>query len=136
MTDVLNPQQRSKCMSRIRNKNTTPELVVRSLVHRMGFRFRLHRKDLPGNPDMVLPCYRKIIFVNGCFWHHHRNCKYATMPSTRRKFWENKLFGNIVRDKKNIYTLKRMDWLVLTVWECEIKNNYDNLVNKIERFLY
>ncbi len=109
-------------MSRIRNKNTIPELLLRSFLHRMGFRFRLHRKDLPGKPDIVLPKYKTVIFVHGCFWHRHSGCKRATTPSTNTEYWEEKFRKNVERDEKNRVELEALGWQVMVVWECEIKN--------------
>ena len=118
MADVLTPTQRSRCMSCIRSKNTKPEILVRSMLHRMGFRFRLHRKDLPGRPDIVLPRYRAVVLVHGCFWHKHR-CKYGRVtPKTNATFWEDKRNANVERDKKNILALRRKGWRVLVIWEC------------------
>ena len=105
-------------MSRIRNKNTRPEIIVRSLVHRMGYRFSLHRKDLPGKPDLVLKKHEKVIFVHGCFWHMHK-CSYGRVkPATNTKFWHNKRSGNRERDRRNIRKLRGLGWRVLVVWEC------------------
>ncbi|MBA7639725.1 Very short patch repair protein [subsurface metagenome] len=134
MTDVLTPEQRHKCMSNIRSKNTKPEFVVRHLVHSMGYRYRLHRWDLPGCPDMVLPKHHKIIFVHGCFWHMH-NCSYGRVtPKTNAKFWQSKREGNVARDKRNLGRLRRVGWKVLTIWECETRNQ-EKLPKKLERFL-
>lgn len=120
--DRFTPSQRSALMSRVRGKNTRPEELVRSLLHRMGFRFRLHRKDLPGTPDIVLPKYRIVIFVHGCFWHRHPGCKKTTMPQTNRDFWEKKLARNVERDAEIAERLTKAGWRVLVVWECELKN--------------
>ena len=122
MTDVLTPEQRSRCMSAIRSKNTKPEMIVRSVTHCMGYRFRLHRKDLPGKPDLVFPRRRKAIFVHGCFWHQHPNCRFATRPATRAEFWAEKLDGNVARDEKHITALQELGWKVGVVWECEIRD--------------
>jgi DNA mismatch endonuclease, patch repair protein len=122
MSDVLTPEQRKYNMSRIRYKNTRPELIVRSEVHRMGFRYKLHNSGLPGKPDLVLTRHKKIIFVHGCFWHMH-TCKYGIVkPRTNAEFWENKRLGNVKRDRKNIRELKKNGWQVLIVWECWTKN--------------
>ena len=115
-------EQRSRNMSAIKSKNTKPEIAVRKLLHSMGYRFRLHRKDLPGSPDIVLPKYKTVIFVHGCFWHRHQNCKYASNPKTRREFWEKKFKENIERDKKTQEKLKNLGWKTKIVWECEIKD--------------
>ncbi len=105
-------------MSRIRSKNTGPEIIVRGMVHHMGYRFRLHRRELPGSPDIVLPRHRKAIFVHGCFWHMHR-CRYGRVrPATNPEFWEKKRRGNVDRDRRNIKALRAMGWKVLVVWEC------------------
>ena len=126
-------------MSRIRSGNTKPELLVRSLLHRMGYRFRLHQKDLPGKPDIVLPKYKTVIFVHGCFWHRHENCKYAYMPKSRQKFWNNKFKTNIERDKKVNQQLKNLGWKVNIIWECElsdvkaVKKKLDNYFRNDEK---
>lgn len=134
MTDVLTPEQRRFNMSRIRNKNSRPEMIVRSLVHRMGFRFRLHTSKLPGKPDLVLVRHRKVVFVHGCFWHMHA-CKYGRVkPKTNADFWENKRLSNVTRDKSNIRKLKKQGWQVLVVWECWTKD-LEMLQPKITSFL-
>ena len=115
-------EQRSRNMSAIKSKNTKPEIAVRKLLHSMGYRFRLHRKDLPGSPDIVLPKYKTVIFVHGCFWHRHENCKYASTPKTRKEFWENKFKSNVKRDKEIQEKIKNLDWRSVVIWECEIKN--------------
>ena len=130
MADVLNREQRRYCMSRIRGKHTKPEIVVRRIVHCMGYRFRLHRRELPGSPDMVLPRHLKVIFVHGCFWHKHR-CRYGRVrPATNKEFWEKKRGGNVERDRRNLKALKRMGWNVLVVWECWTRD-----ASKLERRL-
>lgn len=121
MTDKLSPQQRSEVMSAVKGKNTKPELRVRCALHAMGYRFRLHRNDLPGKPDIVLPKYKLCIFVHGCFWHQHPGCKRATMPSSNRAYWKKKLVGNFERDKKNVDEIKSLGWRVCVIWECETK---------------
>ena len=118
--DRLTPQRRSWNMSRIRGRDTEPERLVRSLLHRCGFRFSLKRKDLPGKPDIVLPKFKTVVFVHGCFWHHHLGCKNAVLPKTRRSFWTKKLLGNIERDRRNVRELVESGWQVLLVWECEL----------------
>ena len=127
-------EQRSRNMSAIKSKNTKPEIFVRKLLHSKGYRFRLHKKDLPGSPDIVLPKYKTVIFVHGCFWHRHQNCKYASNPKTRREFWEKKFKENIERDKKTQEKLKNLGWKTKIVWECEIKKQ-DKLIKKLEDFL-
>jgi DNA mismatch endonuclease (patch repair protein) len=132
MTDVLNPRQRSFNMSRIRGKDTSPEIVVRRLLHSLGYRFRLHVPDLPGRPDIVLPKYRAIIFVHGCFWHMHR-CKYGkVVPKTNEAFWQAKRASNVERDRRHRQLL-RGKWLVLIVWECETRNP-ERLRGKLDKF--
>ena len=106
-------------MSRIRGKNTAPEKIVRSLLHRLGYRFRLHVKTLPGKPDIVLPKYKTVIFVHGCFWHRHKGCKNCTTPTNRQEFWLTKLNGNAVRDKLHQRALRKLGWRVIAIWECE-----------------
>ena len=109
-------------MSAIKSKNTKPEIAVRKLLHSMGYRFRLHGKDLPGSPDIVLPKYKIVIFVHGCFWHRHENCKYASTPKTRQEFWEIKFKANVKRDLEIQEKIKNLDWRSVVIWECEIKN--------------
>ena len=107
-------------MSRIKSCNTKPEIVVRSLLHNMGYRFRLHRKDLPGKPDIALPRYKSVIFVDGCFWHRHKECKNTTSPKTKKTFWREKFKANVIRDKKVQEELNSMGWKILIIWECEL----------------
>ena len=108
-------------MARIKSKDTVPEKLVRSWLHRNGYRFRLHRKDLPGSPDIVLPKYRSVIFVHGCFWHQHPGCRKASIPDQNRDFWEKKLSQNIVRDRRSYDALESLGWRVVVVWECECR---------------
>ncbi|MBE3145391.1 MAG: DNA mismatch endonuclease Vsr [Planctomycetes bacterium] len=132
--DVLTKKQRSFNMSQIRSKNTSPEITVRSLVHRMGYRYGLHRSDLPGHPDIVLVKYKKIVFVHGCFWHMHR-CRFGrVIPATRTNFWQNKRRGNVSRDKCNSQKLKTMGWKILIVWECQMKDA-EKLTRRLQAFL-
>lgn len=121
-------------MSRIRGIDTKPELIVRSLLHRNGYRFRLHRKDLPGRPDIVLPKYHAVILVHGCYWHRHKGCRFAYTPKSRREFWEKKFADNVARDRRNVRALRKLGWRCLTVWECEIKNE-EKLRSRLVRFL-
>jgi len=109
-------------MARIRGKDTKPELLVRSLLHRMGYRFRLYRKDLPGTPDIVLPRLRTVVFVHGCFWHRHKDCKGTSTPKTHVDFWEAKFKRNVERDSRNRRDLRRLGWRYIVVWECETRN--------------
>jgi DNA mismatch endonuclease (patch repair protein) len=134
MTDHLNAQERSRNMSRVKGRDTKPELIVRSIVHRLGYRFRLHEKKLPGSPDLVLPRHRKVIFVHGCFWHGHRGCPRAGRPSTNREFWDRKIEGNMARDAANIKALRRENWKVLVVWQCAMKDR-EQLEKRLAEFL-
>src|SRR5438067_12384566 len=123
MRDRLTPERRSWNMSRIRCKNTSPEMRVRSLLHRMGFRFRLHGKKLPGRPDVVLAKYKTVIFVHGCFWHRHQGCKNCTTPTNRREWWLAKLNGNAARDRLHAVSLRKLGWRVIVVWECQTEKS-------------
>lgn len=127
MPDVVDPPTRSRMMSGIRGKNTKPELIIRRYLHSCGFRFRLHRKDLPGQPDLILPKYKTVIFVHGCFWHRHGGCKYATSPKSRASFWEEKLGRNVIRDQEHLNALIAMGWRVVVVWECGLKHSFDKV---------
>jgi DNA mismatch endonuclease (patch repair protein) len=120
--DSLSREKRSWNMSRIRSKDTKPEMIVRSILHRMGYRFRLHDKKLPGAPDIVLAKYRTVIFVHGCFWHRHPKCKYAYIPKSRLGFWMEKFNKNIIRDKMRIQELKELGWQIIVIWECETRD--------------
>ena len=134
MTDVLTPEQRRLNMSRIRGKNTKPEMTLRHGLHAKGLRFRLHRKDLPGRPDLVFISWRKVIFVHGCFWHMH-DCRWGRVtPATNSDFWKNKRKGNCDRDIKAMEALTAAGWQTLVVWECETKN-MEPLQAKLEAFL-
>jgi DNA mismatch endonuclease (patch repair protein) len=136
MADVHTPAVRSYNMSMIKGKNTKPEIIVRKFLHSKGLRFRLHRKNLPGKPDIVLPKYKTVIFINGCFWHGHKNCKYFVVPKTRSEWWLNKINGNIVNDKRKIRLLRNNNWKVIVLWECQLKpkkvlRTLDKLILKI-----
>lgn len=120
--DIISEERRSWNMSRIRGKDTKPEIIVRSMLHRMGYRFRLHRKDLPGKPDIVLSKYNTVIFVHGCFWHRHKGCKYAYKPKSRVNFWNAKFDETVARDKRNRKQLQSKGWNVEIIWECETEN--------------
>ncbi|WP_462271053.1 very short patch repair endonuclease [Desulfobacter sp.] len=132
--DVFSKGKRSQIMSHISGKDTKPEILVRSLLHRMGYRFRLHKKNMPGKPDIVLPKYKKVIFVHGCFWHGHENCPRSKRPSTNVEFWNKKIDANIERDKKIIKSLEYLGWKTLIIWTCEIKNE-DALKHKLISFM-
>ena len=131
MADILTKEKRSWNMSRIKGKDTKPELLLRSLLHRSGFRFRLHDKKLPGKPDIVLPRYKTVIFVNGCFWHRHSGCRYAYTPKSGQEFWFKKFESTVKRDKEKEEKLKEKGWDVIVVWECELKRNGDEVINKV-----
>ena len=120
--DVFSHQQRSKIMSLIHSQNTEPELFIRSFLFEHGFRFRLHGKDLPGSPDIVLPKYKTVIEVRGCFWHRHPGCKVATMPSSNVDFWKAKFDRNVTRDKRNELAIRRLGWHLIVLWTCQIHN--------------
>lgn len=119
--DVVPPEQRSRNMSKIKGKNTKPEMIVRSTCHDLGLRYRLHRKDLPGTPDLVFPKYQLCLFVHGCFWHRHPGCKYAYTPKSRLDFWLPKLAKNVERDAKALRELETAGWRVSIIWECQTK---------------
>jgi len=123
MADIMSGSARSRLMSRIRGKDTMPELRVRRYLHSRGLRFRLHVKDLPGKPDLVFPRYRTVVFVHGCFWHQHPGCAYAVMPASNIEFWRSKLEGNVLRDHRHAAALESLGWRVLTVWECEVRDS-------------
>jgi DNA mismatch endonuclease (patch repair protein) len=131
--DTMTPEQRSRLMSQIRSKDTKPELAVRSLVHRMGYRFRLHARNLPGTPDLVFSSRRKVIFVHGCFWHGHA-CQKGRRPQTRAAFWNEKIDNNRKRDRKSRRQLKKLGWSSLIVWECEVGCT-EALAKKLAQFL-
>lgn len=139
MTDVVSSTKRSWMMSRITGKDTRPEMIIRSGLHRRGYRFRLHRKDLPGKPDIVLPKYNALIFVNGCFWHGHQ-CHLFKMPSSRRDFWRTKIQKNCERDQQNYKRSLAEGWRLLVVWECAIKGRKRlsvlEIIGEIERWLH
>ena len=128
--DHLTPEKRSWNMSRIKSKDTTPERIVRSFLHRNGFRFRLHVKDLPGKPDIVLSKYKTVIEVRGCFWHRHPGCKVATTPSSNKEYWLKKFASNVARDQRTEQELKKLGWNIIVIWECEInsKNIFESLL--------
>ncbi len=136
MVDNLSPKDRSWCMSQIRSEGMKPERLVRSMVHRLGYRFRLHRRGMPGKPDLVLPRYRTVIFVNGCFWHWHPDpgCPIAGLPKTNLGYWEPKLTRTRIRDREHTASLEAEGWRVLTVWECYLRS-LDGVVCRIREFL-
>lgn len=122
MTDIVDRATRSRMMSGIRGKDTKPEMIVRRYLHRSGLRFRLHDRSLPGSPDLVFPRFKVVLFVHGCFWHQHPGCKFAYMPASNRKFWMTKLQGNVERDERQRKALEELGWRVMTIWECEARN--------------
>lgn len=135
MIDILTKEKRSWNMSQIKGKDTRPEILLRSIIHRSGQRFRLHDNKLPGKPDIVLPRYKTAIFVNGCFWHRHKGCKYAYMPKSRIEFWESKFSRTVQRDAEKSRELMELGWHVFTAWECEINNDPDYLLERLLIFL-
>jgi DNA mismatch endonuclease (patch repair protein) len=130
MADVHSKEIRSYNMSRIKSKNTKPEMLVRQFLHKNGFRYRLHVKDLPGKPDIVLPKYKTVIFIHGCFWHGHEGCKYYVVPKTKTEWWLNKININILNDEKTTNALIAIGWTVLNVWECKLKKNIMDITLK------
>ncbi|AZV28538.1 very short patch repair endonuclease [Pseudomonas syringae] len=131
--DIVDSGTRARMMSGIRGKNTVPEMLVRRFLHARGYRYRVHRRDLPGKPDLVLPRLKVCIFVHGCFWHRHPGCVYATTPKTRPEFWSEKFQKNVKRDLANIDALETAGWSVLIVWECHLKNDPDTLERLAEK---
>jgi len=137
MADIHSKAVRSYNMSKIKNKNTKPELIVRQFLHGMGFRYRLHVKNLPGQPDIVLAKYKTAIFIHGCFWHSHKDCKFAATPKSNVEYWEPKLNNNILRDLTNTRTLKKNGWNVIIIWECELKTvKLEKTLKKLLRFIH
>ncbi|MFZ1457608.1 MAG: DNA mismatch endonuclease Vsr [Saprospiraceae bacterium] len=134
MSDVHNTETRSFNMSQIRSKNTKPEVLIRKFLFTNGFRYRIHVKSLPGNPDIVLPKYKTVIFINGCFWHGHTDCKYFVVPKTRTEFWLSKIQKNISKDIVNHNKLEQQGYNIIVIWECDVKNKsiFDSLVQKIK----
>lgn len=136
MPDVMTPQQRHNCMSHIRSKNTKPEQLVRQALWHQGFRYRLHVKDLPGKPDIVLPKYKTAIFINGCFWHGHEGCKDFVIPKSNTAFWLDKIGKNKARDARDEAALNVAGWKVVTIWECELKKpRFDDTVSSLMKGL-
>ncbi len=131
MTDRISKKKRSWNMSRIRSKDTKPEIKVRSYLFKLGFRFRKNVQKLPGKPDIVLPKYSTVIFINGCFWHHHQGCRYAYIPKTRTNFWLDKFSKNSENDKKNKVILQQLGWKVVVIWECMLKNDFNKTMSTV-----
>lgn len=134
MADIVSRSKRTEMMSSVKQRHTKPEITVRIILHRHGFRFRLHNKKLPGTPDIVLPKYKSVIFVHGCFWHQHEGCRKARRPTSNVEFWNEKLDKNIERDSRKEAELKNSGWKVLTIWDCELKDE-DLLIEKVKNFL-
>ena len=130
MADVHDKATRSYNMSMIRSRNTKPEMLVRKFLHAQGFRYKLHDKKLPGKPDIVLPKYKTVIFIHGCFWHGHEGCKRATIPKTRAVWWQNKIARNISSDENAVQQLKKNKWKIIIIWQCQIKNNWEQRLTK------
>jgi DNA mismatch endonuclease (patch repair protein) len=135
MPDIVSAETRSRMMSGIRGKNTAPEVVVRRGLHARGFRFRLHAKDLPGKPDLVLAKWNAVVLVHGCFWHRHQRCRFATSPATRPEFWAGKFASTVLRDQRNLGALHAAGWRTATVWECGLKRNPVEVLNELDRWL-
>lgn len=136
MVDKFSKQKRSEIMSHIKSKNTKPEMTVRKIIYSLGYRYRLHRKDLPGKPDLAFINKKKVIFINGCFWHGHSGCNKSALPDTNYEFWNDKIKNNINRDTLNYKRLKDMGWKYLVIWQCEIKkDNIENIKSNIIHFL-
>jgi DNA mismatch endonuclease, patch repair protein len=136
MPDPFSPAERSRIMRAVKSGDTTPELIVRRLVHALGFRFRLQNRDLPGSPDLVLPRLGKAIFVHGCFWHRHACAAGQSMPASRIDYWQAKFDRNVMRDRSNLRKLRRLGWSVLVVWECQTgARKREALQRRLERFL-
>lgn len=131
LVDIVDAGTRSRMMAAIKGKDTRPEWIIRSTLHRAGFRFRLHDRRLPGAPDLTLPKYGAAVFVHGCFWHRHSGCEYATTPATRPAFWKEKFASNIARDRRNQSALIELDWRVLVVWECGLRHDADAVIGEL-----
>jgi DNA mismatch endonuclease (patch repair protein) len=121
--DIYSREKRSDIMARVKATDSTPELTVRRLLHSLGYRYRLHRNNLPGKPDIVLTKHKSVIFVHGCFWHHHKGCKKSKLPETNANFWRKKILDNVARDKRTIRGLKKTGWKVLVLWECQVRSS-------------
>jgi DNA mismatch endonuclease, patch repair protein len=135
MADIVDSATRSRMMKGIGSRDTRPEIALRSALHRRGLRFRLHVKGLPGKPDLVLPHFRAVIFVHGCFWHRHAGCRYASAPATRDEFWQAKFGGNIARDARNRAALLALGWRVAVVWECSLNKDNGKVVDAVSHWL-
>ena len=134
MTDVVSREVRSRIMARVRSKDTKPEMMVRRLLHGLGYRYRLHRSDLPGRPDLVFPRRSKIVFVHGCFWHSHSDCPNVRLPTSNQDYWSSKLESNKERDKRNLRQLESAGWMTTVVWECEL-GDLESVASRLVAFL-
>jgi DNA mismatch endonuclease (patch repair protein) len=134
VADVFTKSKRSWIMAKVHSHDTSPEIIVRSTLHRLGYRFRLYSDKLPGKPDIILPRFHKLIFVHGCFWHQHKGCKASARPSSHSEYWNKKLDKNVLRDKRNLAALKNAGWDILIIWECQILKKI-SIVNKIKKFM-
>ena len=134
MVDTVSPEVRSRIMARVKSKDTRPELLLRRLLHGLGYRYRLHRRDLPGRPDIVFPSRKKVVFVNGCFWHSHSGCPRATRPVANREYWLAKLKNNSERDERNLSLLEESGWQTATVWECQLAD-LEAVAQRMTKFL-
>lgn len=134
MADIFTKKKRSEIMSKISGKETKPEILVRKILFSKGFRYRKNVNKLPGSPDIVLTKYKAVIFINGCFWHGHKNCNKATLPKTNYNFWKNKIEGNIQRDKRNYEQLKKLGWNIIIIWQCEL-NNREKIEKNIDKLI-
>lgn len=133
MADIMTPEQRSRCMSHIRSNNTKPEILVRKELFRRGYRYRINVGNLPGRPDIVLPKYKTVIFVNGCFWHGHEGCKYFVLPKSNAAFWENKIRQTQQRDKNTVTALQKIGWKTITIWECQLTGSlFSETISMVE----
>jgi DNA mismatch endonuclease (patch repair protein) len=133
--DIWTKEKRSDVMSKIRSKDTSPEIRVRKMLFSQGYRYRLHVKDMPGKPDIVLPKYKVVIFVHGCFWHLHSGCRDGTIPKTRTGYWKDKLLRNKERDKEHMRELQKQGWRVLQLWECEVENKPEEVLERLDNFI-
>jgi DNA mismatch endonuclease (patch repair protein) len=135
LLDTISQSKRSYTMSRIRSKNTKPEMILRSALFREGFRFRLHSKLLPGKPDLVFAKFKTVVFVHGCFWHLHENCRDGRLPKSKLEYWQPKLVKNIERDANNVEELTKLGWKVIIIWECELLKSFDSVIQKTKTIL-
>jgi DNA mismatch endonuclease (patch repair protein) len=135
LADIFTKEKRSEIMSKIGPKNTKPELLVRRELHRFGYRYRLHKKELPGKPDIVFPKLKKVIFIHGCFWHGHKHCKRSKLPDTNKEFWLNKISKNKKNDKLVKLRLTKMEWSYLVIWQCQIEKNLNLVLKKVVSFI-